>query len=166
MFEMMVGESPFPGDDEEEIFDAILNNEVNYPYWLSIDATSVIRRVRRSAYNLLHFCFCMLIACCCCCWEYLFYYFFFFLTFSFIDFLLLCFLFFFFSFSWQLLVKDPEKRLGGTKNDAKDIKIHTFFKDINWAKLLAKEIPPPFTPKIVSNIGCLNIYYFYLYIYI
>ena len=27
---MLVGESPFPGDDEEEVFDAIVNDEVRY----------------------------------------------------------------------------------------------------------------------------------------
>ena len=28
VYEMLVGESPFPGDDEEEVFDAIVNDEV------------------------------------------------------------------------------------------------------------------------------------------
>ena len=28
IFEMLVGESPFPGDDEEEVFDSIVNDEV------------------------------------------------------------------------------------------------------------------------------------------
>ena len=30
VYEMLVGESPFPGDDEEEVFDAIVNDEVRY----------------------------------------------------------------------------------------------------------------------------------------
>ena len=28
IYEMLVGESPFPGEDEEEVFDSIVNDEV------------------------------------------------------------------------------------------------------------------------------------------
>uniref|UniRef100_A0A671QZY1 protein kinase C n=1 Tax=Sinocyclocheilus anshuiensis TaxID=1608454 RepID=A0A671QZY1_9TELE len=35
IYEMLVGESPFPGDDEEEVFDSIVNDEVRYPRFLS-----------------------------------------------------------------------------------------------------------------------------------
>ena len=31
------------------------------------------------------------------------------------------------------------------------IKEHPFFKDIDWAKLLRKEIKPPFVPKVTSE---------------
>ena len=43
VYEMLVGESPFPGDDEEEVFDAIVNDEVRSVFidlnliWLSLD---------------------------------------------------------------------------------------------------------------------------------
>jgi len=47
IFEMLVGESPFPGDDEDEVFDSIVNDEVRYPRFLSIDAISIMRRLLR-----------------------------------------------------------------------------------------------------------------------
>lgn len=43
VYEMLVGESPFPGDDEEEVFDAIVNDEVRSVFidlnliWLSLN---------------------------------------------------------------------------------------------------------------------------------
>lgn len=39
-------QSPFPGDDEEEVFDSIVNDEVRYPRFLSTEAISIMRRVR------------------------------------------------------------------------------------------------------------------------
>ncbi|NXD19003.1 PKN2 kinase, partial [Spelaeornis formosus] len=45
IYEMLVGESPFPGDDEEEVFDSIVNDEVRYPRFLSTEAISIMRRV-------------------------------------------------------------------------------------------------------------------------
>ncbi|CAN8018988.1 unnamed protein product, partial [Ixodes persulcatus] len=45
LFEMLVGESPFPGDDEEEVFDSIVHDEVRYPRFLSIEAIAIMRRV-------------------------------------------------------------------------------------------------------------------------
>ncbi|XP_043941567.1 serine/threonine-protein kinase N2 [Protopterus annectens] len=47
IYEMLVGESPFPGDDEEEVFDSIVNDEVRYPRFLSTEAISVMRRLLR-----------------------------------------------------------------------------------------------------------------------
>uniref|UniRef100_A0A8C1QEY0 protein kinase C n=1 Tax=Cyprinus carpio TaxID=7962 RepID=A0A8C1QEY0_CYPCA len=47
IFEMLVGESPFPGDDEEEVFDSIVNDEVRYPKFLSTEAISIMRRLLR-----------------------------------------------------------------------------------------------------------------------
>uniref|UniRef100_A0A8D0F272 Serine/threonine-protein kinase N3 n=1 Tax=Strix occidentalis caurina TaxID=311401 RepID=A0A8D0F272_STROC len=45
IYEMLVGESPFPGDDEEEVFDSIVNDEVRYPRFLSSEALSIIRKL-------------------------------------------------------------------------------------------------------------------------
>ncbi|XP_028407649.1 uncharacterized protein LOC114530254 isoform X2 [Dendronephthya gigantea] len=47
IFEMLVGESPFPGDDEEEVFDSIVNDEVRYPKFLSTEAVTIMRRLLR-----------------------------------------------------------------------------------------------------------------------
>ncbi|XP_045203432.2 serine/threonine-protein kinase N2-like isoform X2 [Mercenaria mercenaria] len=47
IFEMLVGESPFPGDDEEEVFDSIVNEEVKYPRFLSTEAIAIMRRLLR-----------------------------------------------------------------------------------------------------------------------
>jgi serine/threonine protein kinase len=46
IYEMLVGESPFPGDDEEEVFDSIVNDEVKYPKFLSVEAITIMKRVR------------------------------------------------------------------------------------------------------------------------
>ncbi len=42
----MCVQSPFPGDDEEEVFDSIVNDEVRYPRFLSTEAIGIMRRVR------------------------------------------------------------------------------------------------------------------------
>nr|XP_019939404.1 PREDICTED: serine/threonine-protein kinase N1-like [Paralichthys olivaceus] len=39
--------SPFPGDDEEEVFDSIVNDEVRYPRFLSTEAIGIMRRLLR-----------------------------------------------------------------------------------------------------------------------
>ncbi|XP_053138171.1 serine/threonine-protein kinase N3 isoform X2 [Hemicordylus capensis] len=45
VFEMLVGESPFPGDNEEEVFDSIVNEDVRYPRFLSSETISIIRKL-------------------------------------------------------------------------------------------------------------------------
>ncbi|XP_051749226.1 serine/threonine-protein kinase N2 isoform X2 [Ctenopharyngodon idella] len=45
IYEMLVGESPFPGDDEEEVFDSIVNDEVRYPRFLSPESVSVVQKL-------------------------------------------------------------------------------------------------------------------------
>ncbi|CAF4414211.1 unnamed protein product, partial [Didymodactylos carnosus] len=52
VYEMLVGKSLFPGDDEEEIFDSIVNDEVNYPKFLSIEAITIMKRLLRK--NVSH----------------------------------------------------------------------------------------------------------------
>ena len=39
-----------------------------------------------------------------------------------------------------LLVKDPNKRLGGGPDDAKEIMSHPFFSSINWTDLQQKKV--------------------------
>lgn len=50
-----------------------------------------------------------------------------------------------------LLIKDPNKRLGGGPDDAKQIMAHPFFGCINWRDLELKKIPPPFKPHVTSD---------------
>ncbi|KAM6901998.1 serine/threonine-protein kinase N2 [Lycodopsis pacificus] len=45
VYEMLVGESPFPGDDEEEVFDSIVNDDVRYPRFLSPESVSLIQKL-------------------------------------------------------------------------------------------------------------------------
>ena len=50
----------------------------------------------------------------------------------------------------KLLNRDPAQRLG--VNGAQEIKDHPFFaKHIDWKRLLAKKIQPPFKPAVVSR---------------
>lgn len=52
---MLVGESPFPGDDEEEVFDSIVNDEVKYPKFLSVESITIMKRVRNDTPSLRTF---------------------------------------------------------------------------------------------------------------
>eukprot|EP00040_Diaphanoeca_grandis_P021051 m.112043 g.112043 ORF g.112043 m.112043 type:complete len:942 (+) comp28164_c0_seq1:154-2979(+) len=45
IFEMLVGEAPFPGETEEQIFEAIVHDEVRYPHHLSISTTNIVRKL-------------------------------------------------------------------------------------------------------------------------
>ncbi|KAM4662874.1 serine/threonine-protein kinase N3 isoform 2-T2 [Discoglossus pictus] len=49
IYEMLVGECPFPGDEEEEVFDSIVNEEVRYPRFLSSEAINIIRKLLRKS---------------------------------------------------------------------------------------------------------------------
>ena len=48
-------QSPFPGDDEEEVFDSIVNEEVRYPIHLSIDALTILKRVNYFPFLFIYF---------------------------------------------------------------------------------------------------------------
>ncbi|XP_054628365.1 serine/threonine-protein kinase N2-like isoform X13 [Dunckerocampus dactyliophorus] len=45
IYEMLVGESPFLGEDEEEVFDSIVNDDVQYPPSLPADAVAIIQKL-------------------------------------------------------------------------------------------------------------------------
>ena len=49
------------------------------------------------------------------------------------------------------MVQDLSKRYGNLKGGVKDIKGHRFFKELDWEKLLEKELPPPYKPKVKSE---------------
>uniref|UniRef100_A0A914IB75 non-specific serine/threonine protein kinase n=1 Tax=Globodera rostochiensis TaxID=31243 RepID=A0A914IB75_GLORO len=50
-----------------------------------------------------------------------------------------------------LLVKDPNKRLGGGPDDYREIQATEFFRPIDWDRLYRKEIEPPFKPQLNSE---------------
>uniref|UniRef100_A0A8C4Z802 protein kinase C n=1 Tax=Gadus morhua TaxID=8049 RepID=A0A8C4Z802_GADMO len=45
IFQMLVGESPFPGEEEEEVFDSIVNEEVQYPATLAPNAVHIMKKL-------------------------------------------------------------------------------------------------------------------------
>ena len=49
-YEMLLGQSPFRGDDEDEIFDAILEDEPLYPITMPRDAVSILQKVSRTGH--------------------------------------------------------------------------------------------------------------------
>uniref|UniRef100_F7G6Y7 Protein kinase C n=1 Tax=Monodelphis domestica TaxID=13616 RepID=F7G6Y7_MONDO len=95
LYEMLIGQSPFHGQDEEELFHSIRMDNPLYPNWLQKDAKDLLVK---------------------------------------------------------LFVREPERRLG-VKGD---IRLHTFFREINWEDLERKEIEPPFKPKVKSPSDCSN----------
>lgn len=53
LYEMLVGQPPFDGDDEDELFAAITNNPVTYPKTLSKEAKDICKGVRNALVNLV-----------------------------------------------------------------------------------------------------------------
>uniref|UniRef100_A0AAQ4PD13 non-specific serine/threonine protein kinase n=1 Tax=Gasterosteus aculeatus aculeatus TaxID=481459 RepID=A0AAQ4PD13_GASAC len=50
-----------------------------------------------------------------------------------------------------LLIKDPNKRLGGGPDDAKEIMRHSFFSGVDWQYVYDKKMVPPFRPQVTSE---------------
>ncbi|KAI8926829.1 kinase-like domain-containing protein [Entophlyctis helioformis] len=50
----------------------------------------------------------------------------------------------------KLLRKNPEQRLGNGDDGAETVKKHAFFRKIVWKSLLARQVTPPYIPKLVS----------------
>uniref|UniRef100_H3AQU0 Ribosomal protein S6 kinase alpha-5 n=1 Tax=Latimeria chalumnae TaxID=7897 RepID=H3AQU0_LATCH len=56
----------------------------------------------------------------------------------------------------KLLIKDPKRRLGSGPRGAEEIKLHPFFKGLNWEDLAAKKIPAPLKPEIRNEMDVSN----------
>lgn len=48
----------------------------------------------------------------------------------------------------QLLTKDPKQRLGCKTDGAAGVKAHSFFKNINFKRMEAGMVEPPFVPDV------------------
>lgn len=59
------------------------------------------------------------------------------------------------SFVKGLLNRNPKHRLG-SQGDARELRAHAFFNDIDWELLRLKKIPPPFKPHIASETDTSN----------
>lgn len=99
LYEMLAGQPPFDAETEDELFPAILKNEVLYPVWLSKESVSMCK---------------------------------------------------------GLLIKDPAKRLGSGPNGEADLKKHPFYNGIDWDKLAARKLEPPFKPKSAPKGAVVN----------
>ncbi|MFT7798258.1 protein kinase C theta type isoform X1 [Arapaima gigas] len=95
LYEMLIGQSPFHGQDEEELFQSIRTDDPMYPRWLPKDAHDILVK---------------------------------------------------------LFVREPERRLGVKGN----IRLHSFFRDMDWIALEGRKIHPPFQPIVKSPSDCSN----------
>ncbi|KAL8426234.1 hypothetical protein Efla_005465 [Eimeria flavescens] len=50
----------------------------------------------------------------------------------------------------SLLHRDANERLGAGPTDAEEIKMHPFFRSVDWDQLLAKKVKPPYKPRLRS----------------
>lgn len=93
-YEMLAGQPPFDGEDEEELFAAITDHHVAYPKYMSKEAVTLCK---------------------------------------------------------SLLTKCPENRLGCGADGEKNVRDHIFFRRIDWDRIEARQVQPPYKPKIMDS---------------
>ncbi|XP_076469184.1 protein kinase C delta type-like [Babylonia areolata] len=91
LYEMLIGQSPFHGDDEDDLFHSILHDTPRYPHSLPKEASTMLS---------------------------------------------------------LLFERTPGERLGMPGCHHGPIRAQAFFRNIDWDKLEARQIPPPFRPKV------------------
>lgn len=50
-----------------------------------------------------------------------------------------------------LMEPEPSRRMGNMKAGAQDVFAHAWFREVDWARLMAREITAPFLPKIAGE---------------
>ena len=51
LYEMLSGQPPFEADHEDDLFQAILHDEVLFPIWLSAEAVNILNQVISSNFE-------------------------------------------------------------------------------------------------------------------
>lgn len=55
LYEMLIGQSPFHGDDEDELFESIRVDTPHYPRWITKESKDIMEKVRPGWYMPLGF---------------------------------------------------------------------------------------------------------------
>lgn len=50
LYEMLIGQSPFHGDDEDELFESIRMDTPHYPPWITKETKDLLERVSTLAF--------------------------------------------------------------------------------------------------------------------
>ena len=58
----------------------------------------------------------------------------------------------------KLITADLTRRIGNLQNGSKEIKSHPWFGEVNWERLLYKNIETPYEPPIAAGIGDTSLY--------
>ena len=52
----------------------------------------------------------------------------------------------------RLLIRDPKMRIGSSERDAAELKEHPFFREIDWSRLSAGNVIPPWSPQVAGSL--------------
>ena len=53
LYEMLIGQSPFHGDDEDDLFHSICHDAPHYPRWIAKEAAACLSLVSKTTFNAL-----------------------------------------------------------------------------------------------------------------